>query len=159
VNSLKTLRHSKIKEIIDRHIIETQEELAEALSKQGIGVTQATVSRDIKELMLIKVPTGDGRYRYAFPPEQNIVLSQARLERTFQDSIVTIDHSQNIVVLRTLPGTAQAVAYTIDYVKWPEIIGTVAGDDTIFVLVKPIEAVLQVIEKFRSLMGRGMERV
>lgn len=156
---MKALRHSKIKEIIDRYIIETQEELADALSKQGIEVTQATVSRDIKELMLIKVPTGDGRYRYAFPPEQNIVLSQARLERTFQDSIVTIDYSQNIVVLRTMPGTAQAVAYTIDYVKWPEVIGTVAGDDTIFVLVKPIEAVAQVIAKFRSLMGSGMQRV
>ncbi len=153
---MKALRHSKIKEIVDRYIIETQEELADALSKQGIDITQATVSRDIKELMLIKVPTGDGRYRYAFPPEQNIVLSQARMERTFHDSIVAIDYSQNIVVLRTLPGTAQAVAYTIDYVKWPEIIGTVAGDDTIFVLVKPIEAVPQVIAKFQSLMGSGM---
>ncbi|CVK19654.1 MULTISPECIES: arginine repressor [Sporomusa] len=153
---MKTLRHSKIKEIVERYVIETQEDLADALSKQGIDITQATVSRDIKELMLIKVPTGDGRYRYAFPPEQNIVLSQARMERTFHDSIVTIDYSQNIVVLRTLPGTAQAVAYTIDYVKWPEIIGTVAGDDTIFVLVKPVEAVPQVIAKFQSLMGRGM---
>lgn len=153
---MKTLRHSKIKEIVERYVIETQEDLADALSKQGIDITQATVSRDIKELMLIKVPTGDGRYRYAFPPEQNIVLSQARMERTFHDSIVTIDYSQNIVVLRTLPGTAQAVAYTIDYVKWPEIIGTVAGDDTIFVLVKPVEAVPQVIAKFQSLMGRGI---
>ncbi|QDR80793.1 arginine repressor [Sporomusa termitida] len=153
---MKALRHSKTKEIIDRYIIETQEDLAEALSKHGIDVTQATVSRDIKELMLIKVPTGDGRYRYAFPPEQNVIMSQARLERTFRDSIVAIDFSQNIVVLRTLPGTAQAVAYTIDYVKWPEIIGTVAGDDTIFVLVKPLEAVPQVIAKFRSLMGSGI---
>ena len=156
MNSLKALRHSKIKEIIERYIIETQEDLADALRKQSIDVTQATVSRDIKELMLIKVPTGDGRYRYAFPPEQNVVFSQARLERTFRDSIVTIDYSQNIIVLRTLPGTAQAVAYTIDYVKWPEIIGTVAGDDTIFVLVKPIEAVLPVIAKFQSLMGSGV---
>ena len=153
---MKALRHSKIKEIVERYIIETQEELADALSKHGIDVTQATVSRDIKELMLIKVPTGDGRYRYAFPPEQNIVLSQARMERTFRDSLVAIDYSQNIVVLRTLPGTAQAVAYTIDYVKWPEVIGTVAGDDTIFVLVKPVEAVSVVIAKFQSLMGSGV---
>ena len=150
---MKALRHSKIKELVDRYVIETQEELADALSKQGIDVTQATVSRDIKELMLIKVPTGDGRYRYAFPVEQNVIMSQARLERTFQDSIVTIDYSQNIIVLRTMPGTAQAVAYTIDYVKWQEIIGTVAGDDTIFVLVKPNEAVPRVIAKFQSLMG------
>lgn len=154
---MKALRHSKIKEIVECYIIETQEDLAEALRKHGIDVTQATVSRDIKELMLIKIPTGDGRYRYAFPPEQNAIMSQARLARTFQDSIVTIDFSQNIIVLRTHPGTAQAVAYAIDFVKWSEIIGTVGGDDTIFVLVKPLEAVPQVIARFRSLMGRFEE--
>ena len=149
---MKSQRHSRIKEIVERSIIETQEDLAEALRKQGIEITQATVSRDIKELMLIKVPTGDGRYRYAFPAEQNLLLSQSRMARTFQDSVVSLDSSQNIVVLRTMPGTAQAVAYTIDYLKWPEIIGTVAGDDTIFVLVKPTESVPLITEKFQSLM-------
>ena len=149
---MKAQRHGRIKEIVERSVIETQEELAEALRKQGIEITQATVSRDIKELMLIKVPTGDGRYRYAFPAEQNLLISQSRMSRTFQDSVIHLDHSQNIVVLRTLPGTAQAVAYTIDYIKCPEILGTVAGDDTIFVLVKPIEAVPVVLAKFQSLM-------
>ena len=150
---MKGLRHVKIKEIIVRRVIETQDDLAEALRRESIQVTQATVSRDIKELMLIKVPTGDGRYRYAFPPEQNIIFSQSRMERTFRDSLVAIDHSLNIVVLKTLPGTAQAIAYTIDYVKWPEILGTVAGDDTIFVIVKPPEAVPQVLAKFRALLN------
>ncbi|BBB92928.1 MAG TPA: arginine repressor [Methylomusa anaerophila] len=149
---MKGLRHAKIKEIVERHAIETQEELADALRKQGIEVTQATVSRDIKELMLTKVPTGEGRYRYSSPPEHNIMLSQSRLERTFQDSVIAIDHSLNIVVLRTVQGMAPAVAYTIDYVKWPEIIGTVAGEDTIFVLVKPAEAALDIVKKFQSLM-------
>lgn len=149
---MKGLRHSRIKELVEHHIIETQEDLADALRKEGIDITQATVSRDIKELMLIKVPAGDGRYRYAFPKEQNTVFSHSRMSRMFQDSVVAIDSSENIIVLKTLPGTAQAVAATIDNTKWTEIIGTVAGDDTIFMVIKPVEAVPQVIVKFRDLL-------
>ena len=150
---MKGFRHSKIKEIIERQAIETQEELAEALSKEGIDITQATVSRDIKELLLIKVPSGDGRYRYAFPPDQNIMISQSRMERIFQDSVVSIDYSLNIIVLRTQQGAAPAVAYTIDYVKWPEVIGTVAGEDTILVVVKPQEAVELIMSRFQALLS------
>ncbi|MBU2700950.1 transcriptional regulator of arginine metabolism [Sporomusaceae bacterium BoRhaA] len=149
---MKGLRHTKIKNIVESHVVETQEDLADALRQEGIEVTQATVSRDIKELMLIKVPTGDGHYRYAFPAEKNTPFSQSRMERTFQDSITSIDFSENIVVLRTMPGTAQSVAYNIDYVRWPEVLGTVAGDDTIFIIVKPIEAVPKVIAKFKALI-------
>ncbi|VBB08001.1 arginine repressor [Lucifera butyrica] len=148
---MKGLRHAKIKQIIEQQIIDTQEDLAEALKKEGIEVTQATVSRDIKELMLIKVPIGDGQYRYAFPPEQNAAFAQSRM-RTFQDSVLSIDFSGNIIVLKTLPGTAQAVAFMIDYVKWPEVLGTVAGDDTIFVAVKPVEVAEQVVAKFHALL-------
>lgn len=148
---MKGLRHGKIKEIIDQQAIETQEDLATSLREHGIDVTQATVSRDIKELMLIKVPTGDGRYRYAFPSEQGVVLSQARMERIFQDSVINIVSNENLIILRTLPGTAQAVAYTIDYVRWPEILGTIAGDDTIFVSAIR-EEIDQLLIKFRSLM-------
>jgi transcriptional regulator of arginine metabolism len=152
VKHVKGLRHAKIKDIVDRHIVETQEDLAEALRQEGIEVTQATVSRDIKELMLVKIPTGDGHYRYAFPAEQNTPFSQSRMERTFQDAISSVDFSENIIVLRTMPGTAQSVAYNIDYVRWPEVLGTVAGDDTIFIIVKPIDAVPKVIAKFKALM-------
>lgn len=149
---MKGLRHSKIKEIIERSVIETQEELAEALRKEGIEITQATVSRDIKELMLIKVPTGDGRYRYAFPIEQNILFSQARMERIFRDAVTSIDFSENLIVIKTLPGTANAVASTIDYAKWPEIIGTIAGDDNILIIAKPISAVPLLIQRFQTLL-------
>ena len=149
---MKGLRHGKIKEIIDQQVMETQEDLAIALRGHGIDVTQATVSRDIKELMLIKVPTGDGRYRYAFPSEQGVVLSQARMERIFQDSVISIISSENLVIIRTLPGTAQAVAYTIDYVRWPEILGTIAGDDTIFVAVASKNDVEILLSKFRKLL-------
>jgi len=148
---VKALRHANIKEIIENSVIETQEDLAEALGKQSIRVTQATVSRDIKELMLIKVPAGEGRYRYAFPMENNTAFLQPRMERIFQDSVVGMDYSANIVVIKTLPGTAQAVAAAIDNTKWPDIIGTVAGDDNILVVVKPIDAAPLVMAKLLAL--------
>ena len=148
---MKALRHATIKEIVENHVIETQEDLAEALSKKAIKVTQATVSRDIKELMLIKVPADEGRYRYAFPVENNTAFLQPRMERIFQDSVVGMDYSGNIIVIKTLPGTAQAVAAAIDNTKWPDIIGTVAGDDNILVVVKPIDAVSKVLVKLLAL--------
>lgn len=150
---MKAIRHAKIKEIIENSVIETQEDLAAALRQQHIEVTQATVSRDIKELMLSKVPTGDGRYRYAYPMEKNVVFSKNRMTRMFQDSVVGINFSENIVIVKTLPGTANAVAATLDYSKWPEIIGTLAGDDTILVIVKPREVVPKVIKKMEDLMA------
>ncbi|MBP2665661.1 MAG: argR [Firmicutes bacterium] len=149
---MKTHRQTRVKEIVDRLVIRTQDELAEALRGEGIDVTQATVSRDIKEMMLVKVPTGDGNYRYAFPSDHNATVSVARLEKTFQDSVLSVNSSGNIIVLRTLPGTAQAVAYVLDNVRWPEIIGTVAGDDTIFLVVKPEKIVDTVKERFESIM-------
>ncbi len=149
---MKILRHAKIKEIVEQQVIETQEELAESLRSHGIEVTQATVSRDIKELRLIKVPTGDGRYRYAYPMEQSLLFSQSRMERMFRDSVVAIDYSENIIVLNTLPGGGQAVAATIDHAKWPEVIGTVAGDDNILVVVKPAQAAPTVADRFRGLL-------
>ena len=149
---MKILRHAKIKEIVEQQVIETQEELAESLRSHGIEVTQATVSREIKELRLIKVPTGDGRYRYAYPMEQSLLFSQSRMERMFRDSVVAIDYSENIIVLKTLPGGGQAVAATIDHAKWPEVIGTVAGDDNILVVVKPAQAAPTVADRFRGLL-------
>lgn len=150
---MKSTRHSKIKDIIENQVIETQEDLAEALRKQNIEVTQATVSRDIKEMMLIKIPTGDGRYRYAYPLEKNVIFSKTRMARMFQDSVIGMNYSENIIVIKTLPGTANAVASTLDYAKWPEIIGTVAGDDNILVVVKPMDAVPEVMKKLELLNG------
>ena len=149
---MKIHRQIKVKELVERLVIRTQDELAEALRGEGIDVTQATVSRDIKEMLLVKVPTGDGGHRYAFPSEHSIPVSTARLEKTFQDSVLSINSSGNIVVLRTLPGTAQAVAYVLDNIRWIEIIGTVAGDDTIFIVVKPEKDVPKVVERFESMM-------
>jgi transcriptional regulator of arginine metabolism len=149
---MKTHRQIRVKELVEKLVIRTQDELAEALRSEGIDVTQATVSRDIKEMMLVKVPTGDGGHRYAFPSEHSITVSVARLEKTFQDSVLSVNCSGNIVVLRTLPGTAQAVAYVLDNIRWPEVIGTVAGDDTIFLVVKPEKEAVKVVERFESMM-------
>ena len=147
---MKMTRHAKIKEIIDKNKVETQEDLAAALRAEGIEVTQATVSRDIKELMLVKVPDANGQYHYAYPKEHNMLLTPGRLERTFQDSIIGIRVSQCMVVIRTLPGTSQAVAYAFDYMKWEEVLGTIAGDDTVFVALEDAEGVKAFLKRFKD---------
>lgn len=147
---MKSTRHTKIKEIIDKQKIETQEDLAAALRKSGIDVTQATVSRDIKELMLVKVPDADGRYVYAYPKEHSMILTPNRLTRTFQESILEIRHNDALIIIRALPGTAQSVAFAVDYMKWPEILGTIAGDDTVFLAIDKKENIVPVIARLNS---------
>ena len=149
---MKRFRYTKIKEIVQSRPIETQEELAKALQQEGIEVTQATVSRDIKELMLIKVPTSDGHYRYALSPEQNILMSKNRMARLFQDSIVRVDSCLNQIVVHTLPGSADMVASAIDHAKWENIIGTIAGDDTILIITDGEASVPKLTKLIISLM-------
>ena len=149
---MKRYRYNKIKEIVQSQSIETQEELANALLAEGIEVTQATVSRDIKELMLIKIPTGDGNYRYALSPEENVVLSRSRINRLFQDSIIRVDSALNQIVLHTIPGSASAVAFSVDHAKWSEVIGTLAGDDTILLICRSVEEVDSVLKRIADLM-------
>ncbi len=151
----KPLRQEKIREIVENYIVETQEDLAEHLRRAHIAVTQATVSRDIKELRLVKAPTGDGRSRYAVPNVENGTRRESRLESLFADAVTSIDASGNIVVLRTLPGMANAVASALDAAAWSEIIGTVAGDDTILAVVKPERVVPSIAERMQKLTGRN----
>jgi transcriptional regulator of arginine metabolism len=148
---MKARRQLKILELIEHHGISTQEELAEKLGQNGFDVTQATVSRDIKELRLLKIPTGEDTYRYAAPSEKQHGNNQERLKRIVRDSVTSINHSENLIVIRTLPGNAMPLASLLDGSKWSEIIGTVGGDDTILVIVKPKEAVSVVIERLESL--------
>ncbi len=155
---MKNERHATIKEIIAREVIETQEDLADALRAHGIQVTQATVSRDIKELLLIKIPIGDGRYRYAMPMKESVIFTSDRVKRLFADTVTGVDASENIVVIKTLPGSANTVAAAIDHGSWDEIIGTVAGDDAILCVVKPKSAVKTVIARVESLMGDAPSR-
>mgnify|MGYP002737902552 CR=1 FL=1 len=102
--------------------------------------------------MLIKIPTGDGHYRYALSPEENVVLSRSRINRLFQDSIIKVDSSINLIVLHTIPGSAQSVAFSIDHAKWTEIIGTLAGDDTILLIARTESDVPTVISRITDLM-------
>ena len=148
---MKAERQRKILEIIRRQPVETQEDLAAALRRSGFAVTQATVSRDIKELGLIKVPGANASFRYAFPGELPARSGLERLKRLFRDAVIAVDSSENLVVVKTNPGEAQGVASAIDNAGWPEIIGTVGGDDTILVVVKPKHAVTAVLRQFAEL--------
>ena len=144
---MKSKRHAIIRDIIETQAVETQEELAEALRSRDIQVTQATVSRDIKEMMLFKVPTESGRYRYAAPQQENLTFTKNRLARLFKDNVTGVDSSENLIVVKTLPGSASLVAAGLDQSQWPEVIGTIAGDDNILVVVKPKAAVLRVVKR------------
>lgn len=154
---MKSARHGSIREIIEQGNIETQEELAEALRKRNIDVTQATVSRDIKELMLVKVPTGNGHSRYALPERKTPLFNEEQMARLFREFVTSLNASENILVIKTLPGAAGIVATAMDHAEWPEIIGTVAGDDTLLAVVKPMEMAGDVMEKLRVLMHRQAE--
>ncbi|MGB9804234.1 MAG: arginine repressor [Desulfofundulus sp.] len=151
---MKARRQRQILEIIRQQVIETQEELAEALRAAGFSVTQATVSRDIRELGLVKVPGDDNTFRYAAPGEPPPLKRYERLKRLLRSSVQFMDFSENLIVVKTLPGEAQGVASAIDQAAWPEIIGTVAGDDTILIVVKPKKFVTAVLQRLNQL-ARG----
>ncbi|MGL4607229.1 MAG: arginine repressor [Eubacteriaceae bacterium] len=148
---MKGARQSKIIEIIENDIVETQEELAQALKDRGFYVTQATISRDIKELKLIKVLSNDGVQHYA-PLKDISAIYNERVTAVFRESVLTIDYVEHTVVLRTLPAMAQAAALAIDGMEWQEVVGTIAGDDTIFVLIRNADLVSEIVGKFKKMM-------
>jgi transcriptional regulator of arginine metabolism len=149
---MKLQRHFKIKEMIATHSIKTQEELVERLREAGFPVTQATVSRDIKELQLIKVPDGNGDYKYALPADQKFSASQ-RLRRALTDHFVHIDRAGNLIVMKCLPGTANAVGVHLDQMEWPELLGTICGDDTILLICRSEDQGKSVVERIQSMLA------
>jgi transcriptional regulator of arginine metabolism len=149
---LKLMRQKKIVEIIRNGNISTQDELAEALKDAGYDVTQATVSRDIKELRLIKIARADNTYVYGLPKDQNPLHRIDRLRMMMHELVTGVDYSENIVVIKTYPGNAQGIASLIDSSEWPGVIGTLAGDDTIFLVIKPIEEVQNIMQKINEIM-------
>ncbi|MDP2871313.1 MAG: arginine repressor [Bacillota bacterium] len=149
---MKSRRQLKIHELIRDRAVKTQDELAQLLRQEGIEVTQATVSRDIKELKLVKVPSGDGGYRYSLPAESGGGDQVEKLRRYMIDAVVSIDYAKNLVLIKCLPGTANAVAVIMDKIRWSEVVGTVAGDDTILVILREEQAVELFVAKLRSLM-------
>lgn len=148
---MKAQRHIKIREIIANKEIETQDELVHELKKAGYHVTQATVSRDIKELHLVKVPTANGAYKYSLPADRRFNPLQ-KLKRTLQESFVGIDHSENFIVMKTLPGNAHSVAVLMDQLDWDEVIGTLGGDDTILIICRHKEKVPDIVQRFIDML-------
>lgn len=148
---MKYSRHSKIFEIIESKDIETQDELASELRNSGFQVTQATVSRDIKEMRLIKVLTKDGNYKYASIREKEGVVNE-RFLKIFRNSVTSIDFASNIIVIKTLVGSASAAAVSIDALNLKQIVGSIAGDDTIFLVVKEPEMVQDLLRQFKELL-------
>lgn len=146
---MKGKRHIKIREIVMNNDIETQDELVDSLRNAGFHVTQATVSRDMKELHLIKVPMDNGRYKYSLPIDQRFNPAQ-KLKRSLLDNFVSIDSAENLVVMKCLPGTANAIAVLMDSIEWPEIMGTVCGDDTILIICRTKELSQSVVDQVMS---------
>lgn len=148
---MKARRQALIREIVESQSIQTQEELAQALGERGMVVTQATVSRDIKEMHLLKVLAEDGSYRYATMDREEQGTNE-RLIRMLSDSVVSMDSANNLIVIRTLPGSAHVAGEVVDCLKWPEVLGTIAGDNTILVIVRSNEDVDAVMRRFRGII-------
>lgn len=148
---MKGQRHLRIRELVKEKGIETQDELVNELKRMGFKATQATVSRDIKELQLIKTPTFDGKYIYSLPMEQQY-NPQQKIRRVLVDSFVSIDKAENLVVMKTLPGHANALGSLIDGLGWKEIVGTICGDDTILIIGRSKEHTAEIEERFLEML-------
>ena len=145
---MKNDRQNQLLQIISEEIIETQEQLLERLQAKGIKSTQATISRDIKELHLIKEPAGQGRYRYAVSK-----LNFAdKLRTIFRESVLTVDNAQNIVVIKTLPGLANAAGSAVDGMDVPYLVGSLAGDDTALLIMRDTESALDFTEEIKEML-------
>lgn len=148
---MKIARHSKIIELINKYDIETQEELADRLRQDGFKVTQATVSRDIRELKLIKMAVEGGVQKYVIVQNTDGQLSDKYL-RVLRDGFLSVDRAENILVIKTVSGMAMAVAAALDAMQWNEIVGCIAGDDTIMAAIRTKDDALLVMDKIRKLI-------
>ena len=149
---MKIGRHAKIIDLISRYNIETQEVLAEYLTREGFRVTQATISRDIRELKLTKISVNGGKQKYAVMTPGRAGMNEKYL-RVLRDGFVSMDMAQNILVVKTVSGMAMAVAAALDAMNWHEVAGCIAGDDTIMCAIRSTEETIQVMEKIRKIMN------
>ena len=148
---MKAMRHAMILQLIDGMEIDTQEMLADQLLARGVSVTQATISRDIKELRLVKVLTDHGSYKYSTADRVEKNVSD-RMIRLFSESVVSLTEAENLIVIKTLPASAGIACEAIDGLNWNEIAGTLAGENSIFVAIKSKEQVPAVMNRFRAMM-------
>lgn len=148
---MKSARQKMILEIISSKDVETQNQLIEELAAVGVRSTQATLSRDIKELRLIKELTGAGKYRYVTAGKDDAANYDQRLKKIFRECVTSFDNAQNIIVLRTMPGLAPAACSALDSMDIPGLVGTLAGDDTAFIAMRDIESALRFENEIESL--------
>jgi transcriptional regulator of arginine metabolism len=149
---MKNSRHTRILEIINDNVIETQDDLIEKLRESGYPVTQATVSRDIKQLGLIKTATKDGGYKYTAPRNDG-AGNDTKLRTIMKETIISAQEAQNIVVLKTMPGMATAAATSLDVLMGDDIVGSIAGDDTIFIVVHTNEDAVDFADYVKDVIG------
>lgn len=149
---MKESRHQKILEIIRNHDVDTQEAILEKLHEAGFSVTQATVSRDIKRLNLVKRMNQEGRYVYTVQDEKPKGSSHMRFRSIFTEAVVSLDYAMNTVVIKCHVGMANAVCAALDTIQWDGVVGTLAGDDTIFVLLKTEEKAKEFIQSITQIL-------
>jgi len=149
---MRYTRQNKIVELITACEVDTQEKLAELLRKSGFDVTQATVSRDIKDLQLVKTTAVSGQYKYTLP-EQAAKQTTERFTKIFKDTVQMVSFSGNMVVIKTLTGCANAACEAIDSLEFPHILGTLAGDNTVFIVCDSPKNVSELAARFESLLG------
>ena len=150
---MKTKRQTKILELIQKYDIETQEEMSAYLTRDGYQVTQATVSRDIRELKLTKIAMDNGRQRYAVLSDADTGMAE-RLVRVLREGFVSMDYAGNILVIKTVSGMASAVGAAVDAIKLSEIIGSIAGDDTLMCVIRTEEDAVNIMNKLRKLVEK-----
>ena len=150
---MKTQRQAKIMEIISTRDIETQEQLLGALQDAGFYSTQATISRDIKELRVVKELTSFGTYRYTTSAKDGSHTFSARLNTIFRECITSIDYAQNIIVVKTMPGLASAAASAIDGMNMSVVVGTLAGDDTVMIVMRDNNAAASFCGEIKNLLS------
>lgn len=148
---MKMNRHAKIIELVNKQHVETQEELAEHLKQEGFQVTQATVSRDIRDLKLTKVPMEGGRQKYTIHHTAEVEVNEKYI-RVLRDGFASVDMAQNILVIKTVSGMAMAVCAAIDSFKWNEVVGSIAGDDTIMCAIRSVDETVTIMEKIKRIV-------
>ena len=150
---MKTRRQAKILELIQRNDVETQEELSAYLVREGFQVTQATVSRDIRELKLTKIAMDNGKQKYAVITDADSGMME-KYARVLREGFISMDLAKNIVVIKTVSGMAGAVCAAIDAMKFQEMVGSIAGDDTIICIIRDDEEAVKIMKKLRKILGR-----
>jgi len=150
---MKNDRQARILELIEEEAIDTQEQLQNRLQEEGIPCTQATISRDIKQLHLIKEPMGQGRYRYTASSQRSRLNMEDKLRTIFRESITGVDHAQNIVVIKTMAGLANAAAAALDSMQISSMVGSLAGDDTALLVMRDADSARILCQEIHEMLS------